>query len=82
MPADRRASSDLESGSAVIILTGGAQPGGPESRPAKPAPTTSSAKSGDLAVLRARIQALMRRRLFQDENGRVVEELKARELES
>ena len=39
-------------------------------------------KSSDLAVLRARIQALMRRRFFQEENGRIVEELKARELET
>ena len=38
-------------------------------------------KSSDLAVLRARIQALMRRKLFQEESGRMVEELKARELE-
>ena len=39
-------------------------------------------KSSDLAVLRARIQALMRRRFFQEENARIVEELKARELET
>ncbi len=39
-------------------------------------------KSSDLAVLRARIQALMRRRFFQDENGRIVEELKTREMET
>jgi two-component system, NtrC family, sensor kinase len=39
-------------------------------------------KSGDLAVLRARIQALMRRRFFQEESGRIVEELKVRELET
>jgi two-component system NtrC family sensor kinase len=39
-------------------------------------------KSSDLAVLRARIQALMRRRFFQEENGRIVEELRAKELET
>ncbi|MGA3190515.1 MAG: response regulator [Bryobacteraceae bacterium] len=38
-------------------------------------------KSSDLAVLRARIQALMRRRFFQDEDGRISEELEAKELE-
>jgi two-component system NtrC family sensor kinase len=39
-------------------------------------------KSSDLAVLRARIQALMRRRFFQEENGRILEQLKVRELET
>jgi two-component sensor histidine kinase len=39
-------------------------------------------KSRDLAVLWARIQALTRRKLFQEENGRVFGELKARELET
>ena len=39
-------------------------------------------KSSDLAVLRARIQALVRRRLFQEDNLRIVDELKARELET
>ncbi|MGD0131779.1 MAG: ATP-binding protein, partial [Bryobacteraceae bacterium] len=39
-------------------------------------------KSTDLAILRARIQAPMRRRFFQEENSRVAEELKARELET
>jgi two-component system NtrC family sensor kinase len=39
-------------------------------------------KSSDLAVLRARIQALMRRKFFQEENSRIVEELRAKELEA
>lgn len=39
-------------------------------------------KSSDLAVLRARIQALLRRRFFQEENRRIHEELKSRELEA
>jgi two-component system, NtrC family, sensor kinase len=39
------------------------------------------AKSSDLAVLRARIQALIRRRFFQHENSRVVEEIKTRDLD-
>jgi two-component system NtrC family sensor kinase len=36
-------------------------------------------KSRDLAVLRARMQALMRRRFYQEESGRIVEEFKARD---
>ena len=39
-------------------------------------------KSGDLAVLRARIEALLRRRFFQEENRRIVEELKTKDLET
>ena len=38
-------------------------------------------KSGDLAVLRARIRAVVRRRFFQEENARIIEELKGRETE-
>ena len=41
-----------------------------------------ASKSSDLGVLRARIQALMRRKFFQDESDRIVAELKARELET
>jgi two-component system, NtrC family, sensor kinase len=39
-------------------------------------------KSSDLAILRARIQAVLRRKFLQEENGRIVEELKVRELET
>jgi two-component system NtrC family sensor kinase len=39
-------------------------------------------KSGDLAILKARIQALMRRRVFQEENARIAAEIKARDLET
>jgi DNA-binding response OmpR family regulator len=39
-------------------------------------------KSRDLSLLMARIQALMRRRSFQDENGRIFGEIGARELET
>lgn len=39
-------------------------------------------KSKNLDVLRARIQALVRRKFFQEENGRIFGELKARELET
>lgn len=39
-------------------------------------------KSTDMAVLRARIQALLRRSFFQDENRRILEELRAKDLET
>jgi DNA-binding response OmpR family regulator/anti-sigma regulatory factor (Ser/Thr protein kinase) len=39
-------------------------------------------KSSDLAVLKARIRALLRRKFFQEENHRIVEELKNREIEA
>jgi two-component system NtrC family sensor kinase len=39
-------------------------------------------KSSDTAVLRARIHALLRRKFFQEENRRMREELRARELEA
>lgn len=39
-------------------------------------------KSSDLTVLKARIRALIRRKFLQDENKRIVEELKNKELET
>ena len=39
-------------------------------------------KSSDLVVLKARIRALLRRKFFQEENNRIVEELKNREIEA
>lgn len=39
-------------------------------------------KSSDLAVLKARLQALLRRKFFQEENRRIIEELKTKELEA
>ena len=39
-------------------------------------------KSSDLAVLKARIRALLRRKSFQEENRKIVEELKNKELEA
>jgi DNA-binding response OmpR family regulator len=39
-------------------------------------------KSSDLVVLKARIRALLRRKFFQEENNRIVEELKNREIET
>jgi DNA-binding response OmpR family regulator/anti-sigma regulatory factor (Ser/Thr protein kinase) len=37
-------------------------------------------KSSDVAVLKARIRALLRRKFFQEENQRIIEELKNKEL--
>jgi two-component system NtrC family sensor kinase len=39
-------------------------------------------KSSDMAVLKGRIRALLRRKFFQEENRRVLEELKNKELEA
>ncbi len=39
-------------------------------------------KSSDIAVLRGRIRALLRRKFFQEENNRILSELKSRELET
>jgi signal transduction histidine kinase len=39
-------------------------------------------KSSDMAVLRGRIRALLRRKFFQEENQRISEELKHKELEA
>jgi DNA-binding response OmpR family regulator len=39
-------------------------------------------KSSDMAVLKGRIRALLRRKFFQEENQRIIEELKSKELEA
>lgn len=39
-------------------------------------------KSNDVAVLKARIRALLRRKFFQEDNQRIVEELKNKEIEA
>ncbi|HWA97681.1 MAG TPA: response regulator, partial [Pirellulales bacterium] len=39
-------------------------------------------KSSDLAVLKGRIRALLRRKFYQEENQRILEELKSKELEA
>ncbi len=72
--------STLKNAPAVIILTASANEGD-LNRGLAAGADDFVAKSKDLDVLRARIQALMRRRSFQEENIRIVEELKARELE-
>jgi two-component system NtrC family sensor kinase len=71
----------LNGGVAVIILTASANKGD-MNRGLEAGADDFVSKTSDLAVLRARIQALMRRRFFQEENGRIIEELKARELET
>jgi two-component system, NtrC family, sensor kinase len=73
--------STLEKPPAIIILTASAQKGD-INRGLEAGADDFVNKSSDLAVLRARIQALMRRRFFQEENGRIVAELKAREMET
>ena len=39
-------------------------------------------KSSDIAVVKARVRALLRRKFFQEDNRRILEELKAKELEA
>jgi two-component system NtrC family sensor kinase len=73
--------SSLKSAPAIIILTASANEGD-LNRGLEAGADDFVGKSKDLDVLRARIQALMRRRSFQEENIRIVEELKARELET
>jgi two-component system, NtrC family, sensor kinase len=72
---------NLEIPPAVIILTGSDHTGD-LNRSFEAGADDFVSRSSDLAVLRARIQALMRRRFFQEENGRIVAQLKARELET
>jgi two-component system NtrC family sensor kinase len=73
--------SNLDSAVAIIILTASDNKGD-MNRGLEAGADDFVSKSNDLAVLRARIQALMRRRFFQEENCRIVEELKAKELEA
>lgn len=73
--------STLENVPAVILLTGGANQGD-MNRGLEAGADDFVTKSKDLAVLRARIQALLRRRFFQEETRRIVGELKTKELET
>ncbi len=66
---------------AVIILTG-SENKGEINRGFEAGADDFVSKSSDVAVLRARIQALARRRFFQEENGRIIEELRNKELET
>jgi len=71
----------LNKGVAVIILTASANKGD-LNRGLQAGADDFVAKSSDLAILRARIQALMRRRFFEEENSRISAELKTKELET
>ena len=71
----------LERPLAVIITTGSANKGD-LTRGLEAGADDFVSKSSDLAILRARIQALMRRSFFQEENRRIVEELKTKDLET
>ncbi len=70
-----------ESDAAIVILTGSDNKGS-INRGFEAGADDFVSKSSDLAVLRARVQSLMRRKFFQIENSRIVDQLKARELET
>jgi two-component system NtrC family sensor kinase len=71
----------MESALAVIMLTG-CQNEGDMERGLDAGADDFISKSADPAILRARIHALMRRRLFQEEGVRLVEELRAKDSET
>jgi two-component system NtrC family sensor kinase len=70
-----------ENAGAVIILTASAIQGDLH-RGLEAGADDFVSKSSESAILRARIQALMRRRSLQEENRRIIEELKTKELET
>jgi two-component system NtrC family sensor kinase len=70
-----------ENAGAVIILTASAIKGDLH-RGLEAGADDFVSKSSESIVLRARIQALMRRRSLQEENRRIIEELKTKELET
>ena len=72
--------SSMEHVPAVILLTGSTNRDD-MNRGLEAGADDFVAKSSDLAVLRARVQALMRRRFYQEETRRIVGELKTKELE-
>jgi len=73
--------SSMESAPAVILLTGSASREDMD-RGLESGADDFVAKSADLAVLRARIHALLRRRFYQAETRRILKELKTKELET
>jgi two-component system, NtrC family, sensor kinase len=73
--------SNMENVPAVILLTGSTNRDD-LNRGLEAGADDFVAKSSDLAVLRARVQALMRRRFYQEETRRIVGELKTKELET
>ena len=73
--------SNMQNVPAVILLTGSTNRDD-LNRGLEAGADDFVAKSSDLAVLRARVQALMRRRFYQEETRRIVGELKTKELET
>lgn len=73
--------SSMENVPAVILLTGGTSRDD-MNRGLEAGADDFVAKSSDLAVLRARVQALLRRRFYQEETRRIEGELKTKELET
>ena len=73
--------TESENAPAVILLTSTATRGD-MNRGLEAGADDFVTKSSDLAVLRARVQALLRRRFFQEETRRIVGELKTKDLET
>jgi len=73
--------SSMENVPAVILLTGSTSRDD-MNRGLEAGADDFVAKSSDLAVLRARVQAALRRRFYQEEARRIEGELKTRELET
>ena len=73
--------SSMESVPAVILLTGSTSRED-MNRGLEAGADDFVAKSSDLAVLRARVHALLRRRFYQEETRRIVEQLRTKELET
>jgi two-component system NtrC family sensor kinase len=74
-------STSMENVPAVILLTGSTSRED-MNRGLEAGADDFVAKSSDLAVLRARVHALLRRRFYQEETRRIVGELKTKELET
>jgi two-component system, NtrC family, sensor kinase len=73
--------STLKSAQAVIMLTA-SEDKGEMNRGLEAGADDFVSKSSGVAILRARIQALLRSRYFQKETGRIVEDFKAKEVEA
>jgi two-component system NtrC family sensor kinase len=71
----------VKSAQAVILLTG-SEDKGEMNRALQAGADDFVSKSSGLAVLRARIQALLRSRRFQEETSRILDELKSKDMET
>jgi two-component system NtrC family sensor kinase len=76
------ATRECQKGAVAVIILTGSENKGEINRGFEAGADDFVSKSSDVAVLRARIQALARRRFFQEENGRIIEELRNKELET